>query len=55
MCENYRWVDNQGVPANGASLLLNLAIGGEWAGAGGIDDSAFPTSFDLDYVCVYRQ
>jgi beta-glucanase (GH16 family) len=54
MCENYRWVDDQGVPANTASLLLNLAIGGDWAGAGGIDDAAFPTTFDIDYVRVYR-
>lgn len=54
-CENYRWVDDSGAQANPGELLLNLAIGGDWAGAGGIDDSMFPTSFDVDYVRVYRK
>jgi len=53
MCENYQWSDNAGTPANPASLLLNLAIGGSWAGRHGIDDTMFPTSFDVDYVHVY--
>lgn len=54
MCETYRWVTNEGSEVNGAQLLLNFAIGGEWAGSGGIEDSYFPTSFDIDYVRVYR-
>jgi len=33
--------------------LLNLAIGGNWGGQKGIDDSAFPTVFQVDYVRVY--
>jgi len=53
MCENYRWSDNSGAAGNPASLLLNLAIGGAWAGRHGIDDTMFPTSFDVDYVHVY--
>jgi beta-glucanase (GH16 family) len=53
MCENYRWTDDAGVPANPASLLLNLAIGGGWAGRHGIDDSKFPTALEADYVRVY--
>ena len=55
MCENYQWVDDQKSAANAAQLLLNLAIGGDWAGAGGIDDASFPTSFDVDYLRVYRK
>ena len=55
MCENYRWVDDQAAAANPAELLLNLAIGGDWAGAGGIEDALFPTEFDVDYVRVYRK
>lgn len=36
-------------------LLLNLAIGGNWGGAQGIDDSLFPHKFVVDYVRVYKK
>jgi beta-glucanase (GH16 family) len=36
-------------------LLLNLAIGGNWGGQQGIDDSLFPHRFYVDYVRVYQQ
>jgi hypothetical protein len=35
-----------------AHVLLNLAIGGGWAGRYGIDDTKFPTSFDIDHVRI---
>jgi beta-glucanase (GH16 family) len=35
-------------------LLLNLAIGGNWGGAQGVDDTIFPASFEIDYVRVYK-
>jgi licheninase len=35
-------------------LLLNVAVGGTWGGAEGIDDSAFPERMVLDYVRVYK-
>ena len=35
-------------------LLLNIAIGGSWGGAQGIDDSIFPQKLVVDYVRVYR-
>lgn len=35
-------------------LLLNLAIGGNWGGAQGVDDSVFPQSMLVDYVRVYK-
>lgn len=35
-------------------LLLNLAIGGDWGGAQGIDDSIFPQKFEIDYVRYYK-
>jgi len=35
-------------------LLLNLAIGGNWGGRQGIDDSVFPHRFYIDYVRVYE-
>jgi beta-glucanase (GH16 family) len=33
-------------------LILNLAIGGSWGGQRGIDDTAFPARFEIDYVRV---
>lgn len=35
-------------------LILNLAIGGAWGGRKGIDESAFPQRFCIDYVRVYQ-
>jgi beta-glucanase (GH16 family) len=36
-------------------LLLNLAIGGAWGGAQGIDAGAFPQKYFIDYVRVYER
>lgn len=36
-------------------LILNVAVGGDWGGVQGIDDSAFPSSMIVDYVRVYEQ
>ncbi|HAX03076.1 MAG: hypothetical protein A2Y45_06550 [Tenericutes bacterium GWC2_34_14] len=36
-------------------LIINLAIGGDWGGAQGIDNTIFPTTFEIDYVRVYKQ
>ena len=36
-------------------LILNLAIGGAWGGAKGIDESKFPQRYYIDYVRVYRK
>jgi beta-glucanase (GH16 family) len=38
-----------------AYLILNLAIGGDWGGQQGIDDSAFPLRYYVDYVRVYER
>lgn len=35
-------------------LILNLAVGGNWGGAQGIDDSIFPQQFLIDYVRIYQ-
>lgn len=35
-------------------ILLNLAIGGNWGGAQGVDDTAFPQAMLIDYVRVYK-
>ncbi len=53
-----------GNPGNGADswpyqkkffMILNTAIGGDWGGAQGVDDSIFPQSFLIDYVRVYQK
>ena len=36
-------------------LLLNLAIGGNWGGKYGIDDTLLPHQFEVDYVRVYKK
>jgi hypothetical protein len=35
-------------------LLINIAIGGDWGGARGVDDSIFPVQMQVDYVRVYQ-
>ncbi len=36
-------------------LLLNVAVGGNWGGAQGIDDTIFPRTMYVDYVRVYQK
>lgn len=36
-------------------LILNLAIGGAWGGAKGIDEAIFPQRYYIDYVRVYQR
>ena len=50
----YKWVYGDGREAANAHVLLNLSIGGQWAGRHGIDDSAFPQAMSVDYVRVYQ-
>lgn len=35
-------------------LILNIAVGGNWGGARGVDDSIFPQQMEVDYVRVYQ-
>lgn len=35
-------------------LLLNIAVGGDWGGQQGVDETAFPASMIVDYVRYYR-
>jgi beta-glucanase (GH16 family) len=51
----YKWVYDDGSPAGYANVILNLAIGGHWAGRHGVDDSAFPQGLEIDYVRVYQK
>jgi len=36
-------------------LLLNIAVGGDWGGQKGIDDTIFPQKMLVDYVRVYQR
>ena len=40
---------------NSFFLILNLAIGGEWGGAQGVNNSIFPSSFIIDYVRIFTK
>ncbi len=35
-------------------LILNIAVGGTWGGASGVDDGIFPQQMLVDYVRVYK-
>jgi len=35
-------------------FLLNVAVGGSWGGAQGVDPSIFPKRMEIDYVRVYQ-
>ncbi len=35
-------------------LLLNIAVGGNWGGAQGVDDLVFPATMVVDYVRYYK-
>jgi beta-glucanase (GH16 family) len=34
-------------------ILLNFAVGGNWGGAQGVDNTIFPQTYEIDYVRVY--
>jgi len=60
-CEIYHWRTSEGKIAKPAQLILNMAIGGTWAGSDGIDDFAWAkdngnngsVDIELDYVRVF--
>jgi beta-glucanase (GH16 family) len=35
-------------------VLLNLAVGGNWGGVKGVDDTVFPASMQVDYVRFFK-
>ena len=51
----YQWNYDDGTLAGPAHILLNFAVGGEWAGRHGIDDTAFPQAMQIDWVRAYRR
>ncbi|WP_338470929.1 glycoside hydrolase family 16 protein [Niallia sp. XMNu-256] len=49
-----RFVSRSGVPNEPMYLIINLAIGGDWPGDPN-HLTAFPSSFDIDFVKVYEK
>jgi beta-glucanase (GH16 family) len=35
-------------------LIMNIAVGGNWGGAQGVDESIWPQKMEIDYVRVYQ-
>jgi beta-glucanase (GH16 family) len=35
-------------------LIMNIAVGGNWGGKEGIDDSIWPQRMEVDYVRIYQ-
>lgn len=52
---SYSWTYADGTLAGPAHILLNLGIGGAWAGRNGIDDTAFPQALQIDWVRAYTK
>ncbi len=40
---------------NKMHLLLNIAVGGNWGGAKGVDEGIWPQKMEIDYVRVYQK
>lgn len=40
---------------NKMHLLLNIAVGGNWGGAKGVDETIWPRKMEIDWVRVYQQ
>jgi beta-glucanase (GH16 family) len=36
-------------------IIINFAVGGNWGGAKGIDDTVFPQTYEIDYIRVYQK
>jgi beta-glucanase (GH16 family) len=49
------WLRPDGLTGGPAHIVLNLAIGGGWAGRNGIDDSVFPQALQIDWVRAYKK
>jgi beta-glucanase (GH16 family) len=49
------WKYSDGTLGAPAHIILNLALGGQWAGRHGIDDSVFPQALKVDWVRVYQK
>lgn len=51
----YRWTYRDGTEAAPAHLILNLAVGGSWAGRGGVSLEDYPQVLEVDWVRIYQR
>lgn len=51
----YKWNYPDGTAAGPAHILLNLAVGGAWAGRHGINNAAFPQALQINWVRAYSK
>src|SRR5260221_1320403 len=35
-------------------MILNIAVGGNWGGQQGVNDTSFPATMEIDYIKVYK-
>lgn len=40
---------------NPAFIILNVAVGGDWGGLKGVDNSIFPQTMEIDYIKVFQK
>ncbi|HEX2656799.1 MAG TPA: glycoside hydrolase family 16 protein [Polyangia bacterium] len=52
---DFRWVYKDGTQAGPAHIILNLAVGGSWAGRYGVDEGDFPQALEVDWVRAYQR
>lgn len=52
---NVRWNYSDGSLAAPSHIILNLAVGGQWAGRYGVDASVMPQALEVDWVRAYRK
>ncbi len=50
---NWQWLHDNGTDGGPAHAIIDLAVGGSWAGRSGIDDSKLPAALEVDYVRIY--
>lgn len=48
----FGWLNKKEELAGPANILVNLAIGGGWAGRYGVDPKQYPQAYEIDYVRV---
>jgi beta-glucanase (GH16 family) len=52
--ERWRFTEASRISSEPMYLLLNLAVGGDWAGPPD-GDTGFPSYFEIDYVRVWER
>jgi hypothetical protein len=46
---------NENEITSGVISLPNIAVGGDWGGEEGVNDTIFPATMEIDYIKVYQR